>query len=344
MRAKRELASAAIGALGLTHALGTVRSTFIRDFRVLAYHRVLETWEEASFDYDLELISARREEFEWQMNLLANRFNVVSCKQVSDAINHGLDLPSRAMMITFDDGFGDNYEVAFPVLAKIGLPATFFLSTGYISTQRLFWFDWVVHAILRTREKRIRLHTVDMDLKLEDTPAPRRRLAADLLRVLKRLTETQRLATLEELRHVSGVGEGDVGQKVNSPMTWDEVREMSQAGMDFGSHTVSHPVLSMITDREQLCLELRDSKEAIERETSRPVIALSYPVGGGNAVNDLVLAATADAGYEFAFSYEPGTNYKLKDDRWSLKRIHVERYTGRSAFRAAIEMPELFAR
>lgn len=344
MRAKRELASAAIGTLGLTHALGAVRSSFIRDFRVLAYHRVLEAWEEAIFDYDLELISARRDEFEWQMNLVANQFNVVSCKQVSDAINHGLELPSRALMITFDDGFCDNYEIAFPVLARLGLPATFFLSTEYIGTQRLFWFDWVVHTVLRTREKRIRLHTVDMNLELEDTPAPRRQVAAELLRVLKRSTEIQRLAALEELRHVAGVGDGDVGQKVNAPMTWDEIREMSQAGMDFGSHTVSHPVLSMITDSEQLRSELRDSKETIERETSRPVIALSYPVGGRNAVNDLVLAATADAGYEFAFSYEPGTNYKLKDDRWLLKRIHVERYTGRSAFRAAIEMPEFFAR
>ena len=125
-------------------------------------------------------------------------------------------------------------------------------------------------------------------------------------------------------------------------MTWEQVREMLAGGMEFGSHTVTHPILSTIVDPAHLRFELEESKATIERETGRPVLALAYPVGGKNAVSNEVVAAVRQSGYQFAFTYEPGCNKRVPGKRFLLKRLQVERYTTRSLFAASLELPEIF--
>lgn len=341
---KRDAVSAVIGSLGLTRVFGILRSAAVKDLRVLAYHRVLSQLDETRYSFDAELVSARREEFDWQMAYVARHFHPVSCAQVADAINSGTALPKRAVMVTFDDGFRDNYEVAFPVLRSHGVPALFFVSTGYIDSQEPFWFDWIVHVFLQTAESRVRLDAIDQTIELGATPQTRRAAALQLLRTLKRAPETKRLQVVEQLRQLTKVVMSPEALAQSAPMTWDHVREMSHAGMEFGSHTVSHPILSTIADPALLRRELEDSKARLESETGRPVIAIAYPVGGPNAVNDEVLAATGQAGYRIAFTYQPGVNKLRTCKRFMLKRIAVERYTSRHMFVSALELPEIFGR
>lgn len=341
---KRDAVSAVIGSLGLTRVFGILRSAAVKDLRVLAYHRVLPQLDETRYSFDAELVSARREEFDWQMAYVARHFHPVSCAQVADAINSGTALPKRAVMVTFDDGFRDNYEVAFPVLRSHGMPALFFVSTGYIDSQEPFWFDWIVHVFLQTAESRVHLDAIEQTIELGATPQTRRAAALQLLRTLKRAPETKRLQVVDQLRQLTKVVMSPEALAQSAPMTWDHVREMSRAGMEFGSHTVSHPILSTIADPALLRRELEDSKARLESETGRPVIALAYPVGGPNAVNDEVLAATGQAGYRIAFTYQPGVNKLRTCKRFMLKRIAVERYTSRHMFVSALELPEIFGR
>ncbi len=341
---KRDVVSAVIGTLGLTRVLGAARSAVVNDLRVLAYHRVLPQFDEAGYSFDTELVSARREEFDWQMAYVARHFRPVSCQQVADAISSGARLPKRAVMVTFDDGFRDNYEVAFPVLRSHGVPALFFVSTGYIDSQSPFWFDWIVHALLQTSATRIHLDAIDLTVDLGETRETRRAAALQLLRKLKRTPEATRLQVLEQLRRLTKVEMSAEALAQSAPMTWDQVREMSRAGMEFGSHTISHPILSTITDPVLLRRELEESKAKIEGETGRPVIALAYPVGGPHAVNDAVLAATEQAGYRFAVTYQVGVNKLSTCKQFMLKRIPVERYTSRHMFVAALQLPEVFGR
>jgi peptidoglycan/xylan/chitin deacetylase (PgdA/CDA1 family) len=340
---KRERVGGIADSTGLLRVAGAVRSSVVKDLRVLAYHRVLNEVDESGFAFDKELVSARRMEFDWQMAYVAQHFTVVSCQQVADAIDSGKPLPRRAIMVTFDDGFLDNYEVAFPVLRQRGIPAVFFLSTGYIDSERLFWFDWLVHVLLKTNVREIRLDALDYTIQLGPSDASRRLEAIKLLRRLKRVPEATRLEILDRLNEAAQVEVQSSDRAQSSPMTWDHVREMSDAGMEFGSHTVSHPILSSISDPAALRRELEDSKATIERETGNPVIALAYPVGGRDAFNKDVAAATAKAGYRIAFTYQPGSNALSVRGRFSLKRIAVERYTSRSMFKAALQMPEVFA-
>ncbi len=341
---KRDKMSAVIGTLGLTRVFGAVRSAAIRDLRVLAYHRVLPRLDEGRYAFDAELVSARQEDFDWQMRYVAKHFHPVSCQQVAEAINAGTALPKRAVMVTFDDGFRDNYEVAFPVLRSHGVPALFFVSTGYIDGQQPFWFDWLVHVFLHTPASEIRLDAIDQTIVLGDTPRTRRAAALQLLRTLKRTPETKRVQVVDQLRQQTNVDMSTEALLQSAPMTWDHIREMSHAGMEFGSHTVTHPILSTIADPAALRFELGESKARIEHETGVPIIALAYPVGGRHAVNDAVIAATKAAGYQFAFTYLPGVNKLSTSHRFMLNRIQVERYTSRAMFSAALELPEVFVR
>lgn len=341
---KRELVARVAHAVGVPRVLGAVRSGLVRDFRVLAYHRVLPTLNEATFDFDVELVSASRREFEWQMEYVCRRMRPVTCAEVADALANDRPLPRRAVMVTFDDGFHDNHDVAFPVLRQLGMPATFFVSTSYIGTECTFWFDWVVHVLLTTPLTQIRLETLNLTIPLEPQRAARREQARKLLSVFKRGTELSRLAGLEELRAVAGVDYSAEQRPQSGSMSWDQARAMAAAGMEFGSHTVTHPILSKMGDAAKLRAELNESKAIIERETGRSVVALAYPVGGRDALNDTVIQATAEAGYRFAFTYQSGVNRLNESSRFQLKRLQVERYTSRNMFTAALELPELFSR
>lgn len=347
MPGNRERASRAFGAFGVGRAFGALRSAAVRDLRVLAYHRILPRLDERDFPFDAELVSALETEFAWQMEYVARHCAPVSCRQVVAALDGGPALPRRAVLVTFDDGFRDNAEVAWPILERCGVPAVFFVTTGYVGSARLFWFDRVVHLFLRSRARSIRLDTLDLTLELPEVSDARRAAALRVLDRLKRVGDAERLRVLRELDAAAGVAIDveDGGESAASrAMTWPQARAMAAAGMEFGSHTVTHPILSAMADAEALRAELETSKSDIERETGRPVCALAYPVGGADAVNAQVLAAVERAGYRIAFTYQSGINRLPLAAPFLLKRIHVERYTSRSMFEAALQWPELFAR
>jgi peptidoglycan/xylan/chitin deacetylase (PgdA/CDA1 family) len=187
------------------------------------------------------------------------------------------------------------------------------------------------------------LKAIDLTIPLSGTRDCRRLEALKLLQILKGTPEVQRQQIIEQLKAELKVEMTLDHIELSAPLSWDQVREMSRGGMEFGSHTVSHPILSTITDPMLLRFELDGSKATLEREIGKPVLALSYPVGGRDAVNDQVLAATAQAGYQCAFTYQSGANRLTSgDERYYLKRLHVERYTTHAMFSAALEMPEIF--
>lgn len=342
-RGKRQVAAQLSRSLGLSRVARSLRSRCVSDLRVLAYHRILPDLDETGFQFDPELVSATRSEFDWQMAYVARTGRLVSGLEVAEALEGGRPLPKGAVMVTFDDGFQDNYSVAFPVLRKHGVAATFFISTGYVGASEMFWFDWLVHALLQTRRSEVRVEALGLDLAIPADAAGRREVANQLLGRLKKGSEEVRIAVLAGLRVDLDVASLAAADHDHVPLSWDQVREMSAAGMEFGSHTVTHPILSRISDPAQLHAELSGSKQAIEAELGRPVLSLAYPVGGADAVNAEVLRQTQEAGYRFAFTYESGVNQLSEATRFRMKRLRVERYTSRDMFIAAMELPSVFA-
>lgn len=310
---------------------------FASELTILAYHRVLDRPIDADFAFDAELVSASSEDFAWQMQFIQRRFTPMTFAQLQVALAGGEALPPRPIIVTFDDGFEDNYRCAFPILRDLGVPATFFISTDYIGGETVFWFDAAVHWFVRATRSTVRIDALDTTLSLAPEVGGRRRQADAFLRQLKGVPDAVRRAAIEQVR-AQLAPDNDTELPLSRPLNWAQVREMAAGGMEFGSHTVSHPLLTQVTPA-LLDAELAESKQELERQLGRPCNAVSYPDG---AVNPAVMRAAADAGYDFGVGYFPGINKYRRLDRFSLNRLHIERYTTRPYFAAMLAAPAVF--
>jgi len=306
---------------------------------VLAYHRVYDMMNEDEFPYDPELISATPEDFSWQMEFVSRYFDVITFERLIDSLERGSPLPRRALIVTFDDGHRDNYENAFPVLRQIGLPATIFLSTAYIGGQDTFWFDRVAYLLYHAPRGTLVMRNIAFTADLQDVGS--RRVAANrLLQILKCVRNGERIEILRQLEQLVPLAPRDDAGR-SSTLSWEQVREMSAAGIKFGSHAVTHPVLTTLED-DALDWELRESRRTIEQMTGKACDVIAYPVGGPDAFDERVMAAARKGGYKLGVSYLSGTNSRRRLNPFALRRLHVERYTSRTSFRSMLTIPAVF--
>ncbi|MBL8524495.1 MAG: polysaccharide deacetylase family protein, partial [Betaproteobacteria bacterium] len=231
---------------------------------------------------------------------------------------------------------------AFPILKRTGVPATIFLSTGYISGVRTFWYDWLCYLCNQPSVRRSGISFAGRQFPLGENFRLRRENIAVLFAHVKRLPDDLLRQEIAKLESAMGVEYPQEGFDESHPLTWDQVREMSEAGIEFGSHAVTHPILTNLTD-EQLHQELLVSKQKIEQEISKPVDVIAYPVGEAFAFSDKVIGAAKSVGYRLGASYLSGVNEQKLPNQFELRRLHVERYTSRSDFQGMLAMPGLLA-
>ncbi len=266
-------------------------------FQVLTYHRVTDGG-------DSFLPGTPVAAFERQMAFVAAHYRVCSLETAVTAMLAG-DLPDRALVITFDDGYRDNYVRALPVLQRHALPATVFLATGSIGTGRVLWHDRVFRAFRETPARALSGFAGNGRTWPLETPEQREQARDAVLAVLKTLGEEQRLETIARLTQALEIG--DVEQVPGLMLGWDEVREMSRAGIEFGSHSVTHPILSRIP-AERARQEVFESKAVLERELGRPVRAFAYPNGQPADFDDRTTGLLRDAGFACAVTTIRGLN------------------------------------
>lgn len=326
---------------GLLHLLQRMRAWKYRDLRILAYHRVVTVADASTFDFDLDLVSASAEQFREQMLLLKQRFVPMRLGDVVTAMEAGQGLPAGAVVVTFDDGYDDNYHVAYPILRELGVPATFFVSTGHIDSGRPYDYDWLVHMVLCTTASRLRVPGLELDLPLPDGRVGRRRLAGEVLNRLKALQAATQSALLTQLA-IDLDMPLDGAHSACQPMHWEQLREMHAAGFEIGSHGVNHRMLAKLPQSE-LEAELRNSKATLERELGSLATLISYPVGGDAAFDERVMQATIAAGYRAACSYICGTNPMPSANRYALYRLPVEREMSTGWFASMLTLPELMS-
>lgn len=339
MRKKELLArwGAHTGLLRLRRNLPAARQQLL----VLAYHRVIPDASEAMWPFDVELVSATPQDFDWQMAFVARHLQPVSLSQVVASVGGGPPLPPRAVLVSFDDGFADNHDHALPVLRRHGVPACVFLATDLIGSGRQLWFEVVAHLLMRSPAGTPLRLGDDSEARIDAPPAARRLLIARTLQSLKRLDERARSAWVQGLEAQLGHNAVAAEAALSRMLTWDEVRAMQRGGMEFGSHGATHAVLSQLAP-DALSSELQRSRATLEREMGREVRALAYPVGGPRAFNDAVIAAARAAGFQLGLSYVQGSNPLQGFDPFRLRRQHVERFTTRAYFEAMLSWPGIF--
>ena len=228
--------------------------------KILTYHRVFDVKDYTQYKFDPELISTSTFEFDQQIGFIKRHYNPVS---IVDVVNHydmGTKLPKNAVLITFDDGFRDNYTNAFPILKKHDVPAVIFLSTEFIGGNTTLWFDKLAYIINNTKHDRINLSD---EFVREITSDNKLSVIEDTLEYLKIIPNTERLSILKKLEENNTDLLSEMPLSDSSTMTWDQVREMDKSVIDFGSHSITHPILSQLSD-EELDEEISESKIIIE--------------------------------------------------------------------------------
>jgi peptidoglycan/xylan/chitin deacetylase (PgdA/CDA1 family) len=317
MRARRSLALAAHH-LGLFRAAGSLFGG--RRLTVLAYHRVVEHRDPA-FDTYRRNVSATPSDFVHQMDYLTERFHPVSLVQVEAALDGGRRLPRRPLLVTFDDGYRDNLLTALPILQERGIPMTLFLASGFVGGGRPFPWDlaaWCFHHTTR--------RGADLPVLGERAwagPRQREQTLIAWLETLKHLPDETRQEAVEALPERLGVTVPP-GVLKDLCVSWDEVRVLADAGVSFGAHTESHPILTRVS-KEQARREITGSKQRLEEELGRPVRAFAYPNGGQGDFDQATVGILAAAGFHLGFTLLPGPARAAEARRapLTLRRVYV---------------------
>jgi peptidoglycan/xylan/chitin deacetylase (PgdA/CDA1 family) len=231
---------------------------------VLIYHRVLD---EPDFMRPGEVDKSI---FSWHIALLAKYFNVLS---VADAIEKlkTNTLPSRAVCITFDDGYADNLHNAIPILKKHNLTATFFIASGYLDGGRM-WNDTIIEALRVMPKSELDLNAIGLGQHNIATPEKKQLAAIAIIKKLKYLEPSERLLKSEQIAsYVDALPN-------NLMLTSAELKEMYQHGMDIGGHTVTHPIMARL-DESCVLQEIIDNKNRLEQLLNTTIHYFAYPNG-----------------------------------------------------------------
>jgi peptidoglycan/xylan/chitin deacetylase (PgdA/CDA1 family) len=289
-----------------------------REVCVLGFHRVLASKDLARSN-SLDSIVMRQETFAKVLEFLSKRYCALSLEMFlndgSLAANHS----KPRCLITFDDGWKDTYTTAYPLLKRFKMPVTIFLTAGFIDGQKTFWTEQLAHA---WRDASVRQQACSqLERSSLDCGADTR--LEEIVEYLKHMPSTQRERILTHLLPTEGTG--DLADEADQMMTWHQVREMSQDGINFGAHTVTHPLLTFEEDAT-VEGELRQSKQTIEEKLGKRVRAFAYPNGNWDK---RIRRWVEQVGFECAFDTRSG-QYRRGQDRYTIRRIllHEGNVTG----------------
>lgn len=260
---------------------------------ILMYHRVRK---QKDWMFPAELDA---ETFDRHMALLRRHCSPLPLTEAIAALRHNT-LPPRAVAVTFDDGYADNATVALPILQCHRIHATFFIATEFLDGGCM-WNDRITETVRRVTQPSLNLSDLGLGVEPLGDEARRGQLAERIIGAVKHLHPTERLEKVETL-----VRNAKTRLPADLMMSSNQVRQLAQAGMDVGAHTVSHPILLTLSKGEAIA-EIAGSKRALEDIIGRPVHTFAYPngrIGHDYTVRDRDLVAAQ--GFDFAVSTNPG--------------------------------------
>ncbi|EXI76735.1 MAG TPA: polysaccharide deacetylase family protein [Candidatus Accumulibacter phosphatis] len=232
---------------------------------IVIFHRVLAQ-RDPVVDWDLD---AR--DFEQRLRWLRNWFNILPLDEAVTRLAQR-SLPARAAAVTFDDGYADNFAVALPILRRLGVPATFFIATGYLDGGRM-WNDTIIHSVRHCGKARLDLSAIGLGAHELTSIDAIRRAIDSIVSGLKYRPPEQRSEAADYVARVAGCRLPD-----DLMMRSEDVRAMRRAGMLIGAHTVTHPILARV-DADAARKEVLHSKQYLEGLLQERVGLFAYPNG-----------------------------------------------------------------
>lgn len=269
---------------------------------VLIYHRV------TTLSSDPQLLAVSPDNFLNQMLYIKNNFPVLRFE------DNWSKVKEPSVVITFDDGYADNVMEALPLLEKVGVPATFFVSTGELGSNREFWWDDLERTLLEERE-----FPPTFELRDERfgrnwptmSCVERSALYQEIHPLIKQLDVVSRKDWCKQLRDWAGIVEE--GRATHRVMTINGLQKLAASGLaTIGAHTVSHTPLATLSSAEQQ-REIVESKRQLEELTGRDINVFSYPFGGKGDYNGASVRICREAGFVRAASNFPGQVHRWTD-------------------------------
>jgi peptidoglycan/xylan/chitin deacetylase (PgdA/CDA1 family) len=287
---------------------------------ILLYHRI------ADEEVDPWSLCVSPANFAEHLELLRQQFNPISLLQLVNAIREG-NIQQRSVVVTFDDGYADNFYCAKPLLEKYGVAATFFVTSGYLGKHRGFWWDELAHAVLSSRSLPpvLRLHIGNRVLEWRfEQPSERDACYHAVYKLLRSAPAEHRylilddifgsLCSLPDTAHCRPMTEQELVSAARSPL------------IEIGAHTVTHPVLSQL-DAPRQWLEITQSKAALEKLIGQQVRTFAYPYGTADAFSEETKQLIRESGFDAA-SVAFGGGVHEDSDQFELPRLTIKDMDG----------------
>lgn len=275
---------------------------------VFNYHRI---GDKNKCLFDREVFSCSTKSFEEQCLFIQSNFEIITLDELDSINAKPLAYDKKYALVTFDDGYIDNYTQAFPILKKHNIPATFYVPTDFVGNDLIPWWDEIAYLLRKSEGETYSLPNQlrKFYLNIEAIESTISRIIYDAKRlegitvidVLNdvRLKFPQALIEFEKENHTLF-------------MNWEQLSKMASHNMKIGSHTLSHQVLSQLSEKEQE-RELIVSKDILEKKLLTRINSVVYPVGRKHCYTKTTCSIAKQAGYDFGFNNEAGRITKVSD-------------------------------
>ena len=296
--------------LGMTKTLWNYRKNGVYCFN---FHRIGDA---NNCMYDPNIFSCNTKDLKAHLNFIKNNFQIINQEYFIQIIEADQLVEKKLAYITFDDGYLDNYELAFPILNAMKVPATFFVATGLIESKVIPWWDEIAWHIKNCDLTEVKLNSWCKTIVLsKNTINKNIREVLSQFKSASPPIEEQ----LVEFRHKTGL----VLEHYSSEfMTWAHLLEMESAGMTIGAHSHSHRIFSSLNAID-LSHELSHSKKLLEEQLTNKILSISYPVGNASTYNKDMFNEIENQGYQLAFTFRYFINQHLTSNKFQLGRFSI---------------------
>ncbi len=294
----RTLKAAAIVSSGFASLVRTRRA---KETTIMTFHGLCEGSGDAGIlDWSLHLPV---EIFRSVCALLAAEYHVISMSDFVEAQTKKLSLPANSVVLTFDDGFESNFELAYPILKRFNLPATIFVTTGFLDGADALWFQRMDLAFGRTRKETLVWKINERKLRLDlRTREERQNSLVELMPELKMLPDADLLGEVNRLERALGVDPPALAglPAPMRPLSWADANKMVSEGLvEIGGHTHTHPILSRC-ESFSMRAEITTCRDRILAETGVAPVSFAYPNGGDEDYTQETVRLVKDAGFKSA--------------------------------------------
>lgn len=257
----------------LHHLLASCGRIFTKGkLSILIYHQVPQLHDE------MRAAEPDAAAFRWQMALIAKYYTPLSLTEAVARLKSN-ELPANAICVTFDDGYQNNLTVAAPILAEFNIPATVFVATAFIDGANM-WNDRVIDLCADLSRETVNLDVLSMKAQALHDIGTRKKLAYQVIDKIKYFPYAKRVALIDTLYQHNNQSE-----YAPRMMTAQQLKTLSDLGIEIGAHTVDHPILKVLS-KEQQYQQISQSKSQLESIIDKPVTSFAYPNGKANVDYD----------------------------------------------------------